>query len=108
MEAPPAKLDGFFAEVDKIAADLQGKPVSADELERAKASRIQALEKAKETNEYWLGALSGAQGDPRRLDAIRSAVPGLQRISAADVQAAARTYLDPAKAWKLKIVPKGK
>ena len=108
VELPPAKLDAFFADVDKIAADLRDRDVGADELERAKASRIQALEKSKETNEYWLSALSGAQADPRRLDAVRSSVAGLQRITAADVRKAAQTYLDPARAWRLKITPEGK
>src|SRR6185312_13085517 len=44
MEAPPAKLDGFFTDLDKIAADLRATPVSADELERAKKPAIEALE----------------------------------------------------------------
>ena len=33
VEVPPAKLDTFFREVDKIAADLKVKPPSADELQ---------------------------------------------------------------------------
>lgn len=105
VEMPPAKLDGFFADVEKIAADLRQKEVTADELARAKASRVQALLKAQQTNEYWIGGLSGAQTDARRLDAVRSAVSGLERVSAADVKAAAQLYLEPAKEWRLKVVP---
>jgi zinc protease len=105
MEAPPEKLDGFFADIAKIAADLRANPVSDDELERAKKPAIDALEKARATNQYWLDRLSGAQADPRLLDAIRSAEPGLERVSAADIQHAAQTWLRDDTAWKLEIRP---
>jgi len=105
MEAPPQKLDGFFTDVAKIAADLRTTPVSADELERAKKPAIDALERATNTNEYWLNGLSGAQTDPRRLTILRSAEAGLERVSAADVEKAAQTYLVGDKAWKLEIRP---
>jgi zinc protease len=106
MEAPPAKLDGFFADVGQIAADLRATPVGDDELERAKKPAIEALEKAMATNEYWLQGLSGAQADPRLLTALRSSEAGLERVSAADLQKAARTYLKDDTAWKLVIKPK--
>lgn len=106
MEAPPDKLDGFFVDVDKIAADLRTTPVTDDELQRAKKPALEALEKATATNEYWLNGLAGAQADPRRLDILRSAEAGLERVSAADVQKAAQTYLHGDTAWKLEIKPK--
>jgi zinc protease len=106
MEAPPPKLDGFFVDVSQIAADLRTKPVTTDELERAKKPAIEALEKAAATNEYWLDGLAGAQADPRRLDALRSAEPSLERVSADDVQKAAATWLRDDTAWKLEIKPK--
>ncbi|HEY3798352.1 MAG TPA: insulinase family protein [Caulobacteraceae bacterium] len=108
MEAPPDKLDGFFASVDKIAADLAAQPVSADELARAKKPALEALEKSQVTNEYWVSALSGAQVDPRRLTILRSAEAELERLSAADVQKAAATVLKAGAAWKLEIRPAAK
>jgi zinc protease len=105
MEAPPQKLDGFFTDVAKIAADLRTTPVSDDELERAKKPAIEGLEKATATNEYWLNGLAGAQTDPRRLAILRSAEAGLARVSAADIEKAAQTYLIDDKAWKLEIKP---
>jgi zinc protease len=105
MEAPPPKLDGFFTDVAKIAADLRTTPVTDDELERAKKPAIEALEKAIATNEYWLNGLAGAQSDPRRLAILRSAQAGLERVSAADVETAAQTWLVDDKAWKLEIRP---
>ncbi len=106
MEAPPPKLDGFFADVAQITADLRATPVTADELERAKKPAIEALEKATSTNEYWLDGLADAQADPRRLDALRAAEPGLERISPEDLQKAARAWLRDDTAWKLEIKPK--
>jgi zinc protease len=107
VEVPPAKIPGFYASVAKIAADLRDKPISADELERAKKPRIEAIEKAKQTNEYWLGQLAGGQTDVRRLDAIRASIAGLERVTAADVQRAAQTYLTDARSWKFVVLPEG-
>jgi len=108
VEVPPALVDGFFRDTLKIAADLQATPPTADELDRAKKPRLERLEKARETNEYWLEELGGAQTDPRRLSATRSQMAAYERVTAADVQAAARAYLTPDRAWKLVVQPAGK
>jgi zinc protease len=108
IEAPPDKLDDFYATVNAIAKDLRDKPVSADELERVVKPRVETLTKAQQSNEYWLGQLIGAQADPRRLDAVRDTITGLQKVTAADVQAAAQKWLVDAKAWKLEVVPETK
>jgi zinc protease len=105
VEMPPEKLAGFYADVRKIAASLREAPPSADELARAKQPRIEALQRARASNEYWLGQLSGAQADPRRLDLIREAVPGMQKITAADVHRVAQTYLSDEKLWRLSVTP---
>jgi len=105
LETPPDKIDGVIASIRKIAADLRDKPVTADELDRAKKPRIDQIEKARETNEYWLGTLSGAQTDPRLIDATRSVIAGLQRVSAADVQKAAKDFLGDDKSWTMIVRP---
>jgi len=105
VEIPPEKVDGFFADVTRIVGDLRSKPVSPDELDRARKPRIEALQKSKQTNEYWLSSLAGAQEDPRRLDVIREAVPGLEQITAPELQAAAAAYLTDDKVWKMVVKP---
>ncbi|MDB5453622.1 MAG: peptidase, partial [Caulobacteraceae bacterium] len=105
IEAQPEKLTPFFGDVAKIVGDLRTTPVTADELDRAKKPALEALEKRKETNEFWLGQLSGAQADRRKLDAIRTSSSGIQRVTAADVQAMAREYLRDDKAYKVVVVP---
>jgi zinc protease len=105
VEVPPAKLDGFFRDTLKIAADLRETPVTADELDRARKPRLEQLAKARQTNEYWLDQLSGAQTDPRRLDAVRTVEAGIQRVTPADILAAAKRYLPADGAWKLVVKP---
>ncbi|MDP1629849.1 MAG: insulinase family protein [Caulobacter sp.] len=105
VEVPPALVDGFYRDTLKIAADLRASPPTADEMERAKKPRLERLTKARETNEYWLEQLAGAQADPRRLATIRSLIAGYERVSAADVQQAAKTYLGADKAWRLIVKP---
>lgn len=106
VEVPPAKLPAFFEDVKKIAAELRTTDVSADELARAKKPRVDQIEKARETNGYWLSQLSGAQADPRRLDAVRAMVPGTERVTAADVRRAAELVLKDDSMWMLEVRPK--
>jgi zinc protease len=108
VEIPPAKLPDFFADVRKIAADLRTQPITDDELARAKKPRIDQIEKARETNGYWLAELSGAQADPRRLDATRAILPGTERVTAADVQHAAQLVLRDAAMYQLEVKPAAK
>jgi zinc protease len=108
VEAPPDKLAAFDTAVERIVADLQAQPVSADELERARAPRIEQIRKAQATNEYWLSVLAQGHADPRRLEAIRTSVTGLERVTAADIQAVARNYLRADRAFRMRVVPEAK
>ena len=105
VEIPPAKIAGFYDQVDKIAADLRTQEPSADEMKRAVLPRIEALGKAMQTNEFWAQSLEGAQTDPRRLDVALNQIGQLQSITAADVRRAAQKWLDPAKEWRFQVLP---
>ncbi|WP_372786411.1 M16 family metallopeptidase [Phenylobacterium sp.] len=105
VEVPPAKLDGFFHDVAKIANDLRTTDVSADELARAKKPRIDRLERSRVTNQYWLAELSGAQAEPRKLEFIRHIIPGTEKVTAADVKHAAELVLKEDRAFKLEVTP---
>jgi len=108
VEVPPEKLQPFFDDVAKIVADLKAKEPTADELARAKKPRIERQQKARVTNQYWLAELSGAQLDPRRLDAIRETIPGTDKVTAADVRRAAQTWLKDETAYRLMVKPEAK
>jgi zinc protease len=105
VEIPPAKIDVFYRDLDKIASDLKAAPVSADELDRAKKPLLEGLEKSRQTNEYWLEQLSGAQMEPRKIDAVRTVSDSLKRVDAAAIQKAAQTWLKDDRIWKLEIRP---
>ncbi|HEY4265291.1 MAG TPA: insulinase family protein [Micropepsaceae bacterium] len=105
-EIPPEKAQLFFDTVKQVTADLRAREPSKDEFERARKPELDTLEKAVQTNNYWLGSLSGAQTDERRLKLIRDARPGLETVTPADVQRVAREYLTDERAWKLIVVPK--
>jgi len=92
-------------DIDKIAADLRTKEPSPDELARAKKPRLDQLQRARLTNQYWLNELSNAQVEPRKLDFIRQIIPGTERVTAADVQRAAETWLNPSKAYRIVVKP---
>jgi zinc protease len=103
VEIPPQKIPGFYADVAAITAKMRQSGVTADELERARNPRVAGLKKSMETNEYWLLRLEGSIADPRRLDIIRTTLPDYAKVTAADVQAAARRYFVDDRAWKLEI-----
>ncbi len=104
----PEGIDRFFALANEIAADLAAKPVSADEFERTLGPMRQQIGRAMSGNSYWLGQLSGATTDPRRIQAMRSLPTDLIRITPAEVQATARRYLLPGRTFKMVVVPETK
>ena len=105
VEAPPEKLDRFLADAAKIAADLRDRPVSEDELQRAKKPVVEGLIRQRAGNAWWLSQLAEVQTRPEVARSIAGQLAEYEGVTAADVQAAARRYLDDAKAWKLEVVP---
>ncbi len=104
VEMPPAKIPGFFAAASKIASDMATTGITPDELVRARAPRVAGLAKSQLTNEYWLTDLSGSIAEPRKLDLIRSTFPDYDAVTTADIQAAAKRWLTPGTAWRLRVV----
>ncbi|WP_413993545.1 M16 family metallopeptidase [Labrys okinawensis] len=105
VETTPAKVDRFFALVDKIATDLAATDVSPDELARAREPTIETVKHQQEGNEYWLQNLRGVQTDPRRLDLIRQNLTGYEKVTAQDIRTIAATYFRPEKFWKFEVLP---
>ncbi|MBB3591259.1 zinc protease [Rhizobium sp. BK529] len=105
VETTPAKIENFYALVDKIAADLRSNDVSSDELVRARAPIIETLKRQQQSNEYWVQYLKGAQTDPRRLERIRDNLSGYDKVTAEDIRRFATTYFQPDKFWKFEVLP---
>jgi zinc protease len=108
LEIPPDKADAALAEIEAIAATLAKGPIWDSEVARIVGPRVEAVKRGMAGNDFWVAALSGAQADSRRLEAIRTLVSDYQAITAADVHAAAKRWLKPETAWKLKVVPEAK
>ena len=106
IEIPPPMIDGVLAQMEAIAARLAAAPVFNSEVQRVIQPRMeQARREAASTPGYWVAGLAGVQTDPARLDALRTHVSDYESITPADIQAAARKWLKPETAWKLKVVP---
>lgn len=105
MEAPPAALPKFFRDAQAIAGELAARPVSADELLRARRPLVERLTQSRTTNAYWLGVLDGLATNPRVAPRIESQIRLVESVTPADLQAAARRFLVPNRSWKLSVVP---
>ena len=104
-EVRPEQDQAFYDAISGIVADLKAKPISDDELLRARKPVLDKLENDRKTNGYWIGVLQGAGRDPRNLTAIRSRQEQLLKITPADIQALANSYLDMTKSMRITVKP---
>lgn len=105
IEARPEALAGFLRDAEAIAADLRDRPVGADELQRALRPRVEGLQRQRNGNAWWLANLARVQEDPRVGAWAAGALAGYEAIAPADLQRAARAFLQPGRAWKAVVVP---
>jgi len=92
-----------------IADDLAKKGVTSDELERAKKPILTTLRESARNNTYWLNAVLGnVQEIPQRLDWCRTRYSDNEAITVAELNALAKTYLAPARAFRVTVVPAAK
>jgi zinc protease len=108
LEIPPDKADAALVEIQAIAANLASGPIWESEVTRITGPRSEAVKRDMASNAFWVAALSGAQADSRRLEFIRTLASDYRTITAEDVHAAAKRWLKPETAWKLKVVPQAK
>jgi zinc protease len=102
----PDQARAVAAAVKACAADLFAHGVTEEELVRAKQPVLTGIKTSQRTNPYWLGSvLAAAQEFPERLDWSRSRLTDTESITAAELTALARQYLDPAKAHEFISLP---
>ncbi len=102
----PAEARTITDAIKLVAASLHDKGVTDEELVRAKQPVLTALRESSRTNPYWLGSvLAAAQEFPERLDWSRTRYSDNEGITAAELSALAKQYLDPARASEFIIVP---
>lgn len=103
----PDKISYFYTLINRIAADLIARPVSADELQRTVAPMRQLLARASTGNAFWMSQMEGASYDSRRVSVMRSMPRDLLQVTPAEIQALAKKYLAPDKSWSAVVLPNG-
>ncbi|MFT3997751.1 MAG: insulinase family protein [Asticcacaulis sp.] len=98
----------FYDSVVAITDDLKAKPITDDELLRAKKPVLDRYDLQVKTNGYWMGVLPGIQADPRDLAAIRTRKSEVEAVTPADVQAMAKKWLITEKLLRLQVKPADK
>ena len=102
-QTTPENLGAYFTAIDVIAASLRDTPIDEDELNRARAPTIEALRRSQAGNEYWLGQLEDVAARPETIQQTLTHISDLEALTPADIQAAARKYLVPEKAWRAQV-----
>jgi zinc protease len=104
----PAAVPVFFTTARQIAADLIAHPVTADELARVIEPMRQRVTRASTSAAFFMYQLEGATTDPSRIAAVRTILQDYTVTTPEKMQALAARYLDPAKSWRLAVLPEGK
>ncbi len=102
-----ADVEATRAAMLATVAALRDTPADDDVLLRARAPMIEAYDNALDTNGGWMQLADRAQGEPERIDRFLAGKAMLQSLTAADVQAAAAQYLDPAQRLEVVVLPRG-
>lgn len=101
VELNPDKAGQFFDTIGAIVADLAASPVKPDELERARAPMLDEGHRRLRVTTYWVSELVGADDDPRIFDTIRTRLPDLYAVTAADIQRLAKAYLGAVRPYRV-------
>jgi zinc protease len=92
LETPPANFEKFHALLADQLRDLASKPVSNDELVRARQPLIETERKSRETNNFWMWKLAATLRDPRIETETLTRIDRLSAVTSADVQALIAKY----------------
>jgi zinc protease len=91
--------------VDEIVKALQAKGPTAAELEKVTRTWLNEHDARTKTNDYWSEHLRDRALAPGPDDEGADYVTRVNALTAADVQAAARLYADPANRVRLALAP---
>ncbi len=87
---------------------LIARPVSDDELLRARAPMLEAYDNALKTNGGWMNLVQRAQRKPERIGRFVEGKQRLAALTAEDVQAMAARYLEPDERLEIVVLPREK
>jgi zinc protease len=106
VEVRPEGVDQFLVDAQRIATGLAARPVSADELERARRPFVERIQRQRtSSNEWWAQQLAGVQERPERAESIRVGLDQYAQVTPAELQQIARQYLRSDRAWRMTVKP---
>ena len=92
--------------LDTLSA-LRTAPIDSDVLQRARQPMLEAFDNGLKTDFGWLTLVDRAQSEPGEIDRYLRGKAWLSAMTAADVEAEARKYLDPVRAVEVLALPQG-
>ncbi len=99
--------DALFRDtVAKIVADLQSRPVSADELERVRRPLLDSFATEQKTNGYWFSTIIDVGTTPGARAATLNFESQLQAVTPAELMQLAKTYLRADTAIHIAVKPR--
>lgn len=101
----PETNDAYFEAVSAIVDDLKRKPVTYDELFRARQPMIDRLRNQQKSNGYWMAMLSGSNREARQITASLALLRHLEAVTSADIQRLARKYLVMDRSLRIQVKP---
>lgn len=107
-ETRPDLVEGFYATVNEIIAELKAGAFDDDVVDRARTPLIKSIETDRRSNGFWTGALEDIQTAPHALTTIRSQLSDFESITKDEIVAAAKTYLDNKRRIEIRVLPKQK
>ncbi|MES2781696.1 MAG: insulinase family protein [Pseudomonadota bacterium] len=101
----PKDLATIEATVDQVIAELAKAPVDADLFERARKPVLESYADWKKRNNTWLGVAAEAQTNPERLNRFRQNEAQFLSITANDLWALTRLYLEKSAEFTFRALP---
>ncbi|MGB8602072.1 MAG: insulinase family protein [Rhizomicrobium sp.] len=95
----------FVAAVNGIVDNLKTKPVSAEELDRARKPLLERWQKDQTDNQHWIYTLPHITDQSTPADAVYKTRDQLSAVTPAMVQALAQKYLQADKALHVEVLP---
>ena len=101
----PKDLAIIEATVDQVVAELVKMPVDLDVFERARKPVLESYADWKKRNETWLGVAAEAQTNVDKLNRFRKNEESFTSITALDIWALAKRYLDKQAQFTFRALP---
>lgn len=95
------------AAIRGLLEELRKAPVSADIVQRARAPMLEGLDAVLKTNGGWMGLADRIQSKPDGIDRFAGSRAIITALTADDLLALARRYLDPDQGLEVLVLPEG-